>query len=229
MDAFGANLLGMLCGQGLLRVLNAREYNWFGAGYTGYWGKVKRAALQFTPHSWSPYEWDFFRSWTRLFQALCPFVAALLCELQVFFLFHALRIPDNHPINSLRLLMLAFASAAANAEHYAWMQSDRGRGMRIGHNVWLASTTLGMEVIVVYKYERVRFAGARPPAGVWAPWLVFFALMYVYCRKHFAWCRNPTNKMVDPNAKSNTPFWLRLVGTLSLVPLLSLTRYWAFE
>ena len=234
MDFLGANMLGMLCGQGLLRILNAREYNWVGAGYTGYgykgyWGKVKRAALQFTPHSWSPYEWDFFRSWTRFFQAMCPFAAALLCELQVFFLFHALRIPDNHPINSLRLVMLAFASAASNAEHYAWMQAEKGHGTRIGHNVWLACTTLGMEVIVVYKFERQRFAGARPPAGVWAPWVVFFALMFFYCRRHFAWCRNPTNKMGDPNAKSNTPFWLRLVGALSLLPLLSLTRYWAFE
>ena len=63
MDLLGANLIGMTLGKWTLMRLETQEYDW-----TGQRGFVRRALGQFSPFTWSRYDWEVFSSFKRFIQ-----------------------------------------------------------------------------------------------------------------------------------------------------------------
>lgn len=104
-------------------------------------GKMRRVVGQFTPYSWTSFEWGYTKSFTN-FVLVCfiiflvstgiyelLFVTFLfpyqwtLQELNVFYLKAILWVPPNHILNFYRELFYAFAGACAVHEGYTYLKS----------------------------------------------------------------------------------------------------------
>ena len=67
----------------LVRYFKAKEYNWSGvSGEAKLTGKLKRAALQFTPYSFDDFHWQAFSSPLRALESLGLVVVFLLMEVR---------------------------------------------------------------------------------------------------------------------------------------------------
>ncbi|CEM36299.1 unnamed protein product [Vitrella brassicaformis CCMP3155] len=180
MDSIGANLIGMTLGVGLLRWMNAWEFDWVGQRPL-----YQRALLQFTPFSWSEYQWAFFKSPDRLLAALWLLAMSLLTELNVFFFMYSLELPASHFIHPLRCIYICLLALNAVPEHYEYMNTH---GKRIGHNEWLLGGIITVECLVNVKYGASKWASIVPPLGVCVPWCVSLVLFLIWCTCHFATC-----------------------------------------
>lgn len=153
LDVFGCNLAGMLLGMWTCRHYANKEFNWTGVKKIGSTsGKFKRVLKQFTPFSWTNYEWAAFKSVKRLLQVTAMLAFVELCELNAFFLKHALWIPPPCPLNTIRLLMLGMLSFPALREWYAYIDSPECK--RMGSSLWLMVAIGAVETLAVVKWIR---------------------------------------------------------------------------
>ena len=68
-------------GMQLVRYFKAKEYNWSGLSeQQGVGGKLKRAALQFTPYTFDDFDWRAFSTPARCLESLGLVVLFLLME-----------------------------------------------------------------------------------------------------------------------------------------------------
>ena len=66
-----------------MRYFKAKEYNWSGLSQQrALTGKLKRAALQFTPYSFDDFRWHAFSSPLRCLESLGLVVVFLLMEVR---------------------------------------------------------------------------------------------------------------------------------------------------
>jgi phosphatidylserine synthase 2 len=80
--------------------LDSREYNWMGfKEVPTVRGKVSRALAQFTPYSWTPFNWHAFSDFKRFCSVMVMVVMTLLIELDAFFLKDILWVPPRSPLN----------------------------------------------------------------------------------------------------------------------------------
>ena len=119
---------------------------WEGSGWT--WGKTKRLFMQFTPYSWS--DWDWYPA-NDPFSALMPHAVWLACmvlEVNSFFLINVLRLPRAHYFNFLRQFLMLWTAGPVAAE---WYEYCKGRMPRLGHCTWLMGMNCLIETSFVLK------------------------------------------------------------------------------
>ncbi|KAF4663757.1 hypothetical protein FOL47_005568 [Perkinsus chesapeaki] len=182
MDVFGANFLGMCLGRLTLSYLECQTYTWESTGIEGspkpcrggqgIGRRLKRAVLQFTPYSWSRYDWPRDASHWVLSQV--AWLQCYILELNSFFLIHAFALKPSHIFCPVRQLALAFHGAQAVPE---WYEYIKGRTKRIGHNVWLLSCVTVLETIICIRYGNATHHfltdDTSPPKGDIIAWVVF--------------------------------------------------------
>lgn len=101
---------GIYLGIFVLRILEARNYDWVAitertrSRRRAIAGSIERSVLQFTPYSWTKYQWKFFRSPKRLAYAILLVTVALVQELNSFFLKDIFLVPVASQLNVVRLL-----------------------------------------------------------------------------------------------------------------------------
>jgi len=194
LDVFGCNLAGMLLGMWTCRHYANKEFNWTGVKkISSTSGKLKRVLKQFTPFSWTNYEWTAFKSVKRLLQVTAMLAFVELCELNAFFLKHALWIPPPCPLNTMRLLVLGMLSFPALREWYAYIDGPECK--RMGSSLWLMVAIGAVETLAVVKWIRQDPGMFTYPAGMKDPvpapetvgkaWVISTSLFVLWMAIHF--------------------------------------------
>ncbi|KAJ8299437.1 hypothetical protein KUTeg_023497 [Tegillarca granosa] len=122
MDALVCNGLGIYLGMKTLKYLSMKPYHWRSMwNIPTYRGKMKRFALQFTPHSWTDFDWKPTSSLKRWFAMLGVIAVFLLAELNTFYLKFVLWVPPEHYLNLSRLVFFLFMGAMGMRETFQYL------------------------------------------------------------------------------------------------------------
>lgn len=173
LDVLGCNLAGAALGMALCKYFEGASYNWTGMQSTdGVRGKAMRVIQQFTPFSWTTYEWRVFSSPMRLAQVIFALLLMNGAELTCFYMKFNLWIKPSHPIVVTRLLLLGFFMMPTFREYYDYMmtieeEEDARKGnkrtstwvglrrRRMGPNCWLGIAIVVVEALIVIKFWRL--------------------------------------------------------------------------
>mmetsp|Transcript_18317 Transcript_18317/g.45884 ORF Transcript_18317/g.45884 Transcript_18317/m.45884 type:complete len:534 (-) Transcript_18317:183-1784(-) len=175
-DALGCNFAGMLLGLATCRYFEMKEYNW-----TGVKGRVSfnRLLLQFTPKTWTKFEWDYFSSVKRFSQLAFVMIVIMSIELNAFFLKYALWIPPENPLVTIRLLLWWLLAMPAVGEYYHYVSNRSVK--RLGPNTWLSFAGLAFEVLLIIKMAPESYPNMFPfPAYINHSYLAFFIIFSVW-------------------------------------------------
>ncbi|XP_028405150.1 phosphatidylserine synthase 1-like [Dendronephthya gigantea] len=158
LDIVICNGLGIHVGLYLCKKLEMRTYHWESIkDIQSTTGKLRRAILQFTPASWTRVSWtDSNSTYKRL---LCVYILGLfwqIVELNTFFLKHIFRIPNPHPLNICRLLLISLISAPTIRQYYIFVTDTRTK--RMGTQCWVFIAITIIELLMCIKFGKDLFA-----------------------------------------------------------------------
>eukprot|EP01059_Diplonema_ambulator_P011284 TRINITY_DN21232_c0_g1_i1.p1 TRINITY_DN21232_c0_g1~~TRINITY_DN21232_c0_g1_i1.p1 ORF type:complete len:420 (+),score=75.73 TRINITY_DN21232_c0_g1_i1:93-1262(+) len=155
-DILICNGLGIYIGSKLSQYLEVRSYNWESIGNVPtFRGKIKRAALQFTPSEWTAVKWDPFSSRKRTVSVLLVSFFVLLTELSTFFLKHLFQIPTNHRINVVRIVIWVMFGLPALRQVYIYVTDKEVK--RLGTQAWVTCAILLTELLICVKHGKEVF------------------------------------------------------------------------
>jgi phosphatidylserine synthase 2 len=138
---------------------------------------------QFSPHSWSKFEWGTTKTFDRYLAILGIIFLELACEVNAFYLKHLLWIPVHSPLNALRLFYYFFICLPAVREAYAYLTEPKCK--KLGIYAWMATVNILTELVVILKFSRNEFN--KPfPDHIIAFWVVFSFVVIGYAVWKFA-------------------------------------------
>lgn len=169
LDVALCNALGIWLGMKTVRFFQSLEYDWRGLSQQpSLWGKLRRSALQFTPASFSGFDWRPSSSPLRLLQCFFPALFFLFFELNCFFLKYVLWVPPTNPLNTYRLLILLGLGLPGMREWYEYMEgrahAPHSVFQKLGSFCWLGIALALVEVLVSIKFGRGEFTAPWPRA-----------------------------------------------------------------
>jgi len=165
------------------KYLEMKHYSWRGFNEIETTkGKIKRAAQQFTPHHWTKFEWGFTTSFKNFCAVLLMLVFAIQLDLNGFFLKYLLWIPSEHAYVTLRLVLLAGASASGTSEAYKFLVDKSCK--KLGTQAWVTVAILALETIICFKYSKGEFH-APTPLKVKIFWGVVFSGLTIFALYQF--------------------------------------------
>jgi hypothetical protein len=217
MDALGANLIGMYLGKLTLRYLECQNYDWNPEDENpSIFSHIKHLLRRFTPFSWSNYSWP--RDSQSWWLSSVVWVGSLVLELNSFFIIHAIHIKPSHWINPARLLLLGAQGSHAVP---VWYEFVRGNTYRIGDNCWIMFMIISLELLLTWQYGKggESYGSLVPPDDIIMIHGSFITLWFTWytISSYFG-------KKGQYRARS----WLAFLRIIAYVPLLFLTRRWAF-
>lgn len=119
LDVATCNFLGIWLGMRTCRYLEMKGYHWRGIrDIPTYSGKVRRTVAQFTPHSWTAFNWAASRTLKGYLVVVAVVSLFLMDELNVFYLKYLLWIPPPHWIVQTRVLLHALMGTVAVRETF---------------------------------------------------------------------------------------------------------------
>lgn len=161
LDVLVCNWAGIYAGMKTCEYLEMKQYSWRGIrDIPSYTGKLKRTVAQFTPHSWTSFQWGSTKNFTRFLSVIGLLYMVLQCELNAFYLKYLLWIPPAHPINIYRLFLFFFMTLPAVRELYQYMVDPKCR--RFGMHVWLLIANIITELLICVKYGQGEFPQPMP-------------------------------------------------------------------
>lgn len=83
-------------------------------------GKLGRTVAQFTPHTWTAFDWAASKTLKGYVVVITVVTLFLMDELSAFYLKALLWIPTEHWINGMRVILHALAGAVATRETYQY-------------------------------------------------------------------------------------------------------------
>lgn len=178
LDFIICNGLGIWLGMLTLNYLNIKTYSWRGLYHIpSYGGKLKRMILQFTPYSWTRFEWRPTENLKRWIAVLVICTVWTLVELNTFYLKTVLWIPPPHFINWARLFILVPVGSVALRETYQYIEDPYCK--KFGQQSWvLVAITISETLISVkFQFEVITKPLPRPIATAW---LIFFLVLVLW-------------------------------------------------
>eukprot|EP00944_MAST-04C_sp_MAST-4C-sp1_P005151 g5151.t1 len=195
LDLFGANLVGMIVGMQLVKLLNSREYDWVGNTISKLKSRKKkliRVFFQLMPYHYEPFEWKMFASPIHFCSILAMIVPFLTSEVCFFYIKHHLWIQSTSPVYLCCLAIRSLLSAHAVSEwytfnfrgqrHAAWeitrnaMERPLSSSQRrLGQNCWLILATTSAELVLTLKWNYLEYGLMLPPLHICLAWLATFA------------------------------------------------------
>ncbi|XP_052801197.1 phosphatidylserine synthase 2-like [Mya arenaria] len=152
MDALVCNGLGIYLGMKTMNYLSMKPYHWRGMwNQPTYRGMAKRVALQFTPYSWTDFEWRPTSSLIRWCATLAIFFIFLLAELNTFFLKFVLWIPPDNYLNLTRLVFLLFMGSCALREGFQYLDDPTCK--KFGRQAWMIIAIIVTEFLVAVRLD----------------------------------------------------------------------------
>jgi len=181
LDVLTCNWFGIWLGMKTCKYLEMKHYSWRGFNEIETTkGKLKRAAQQFTPHHWTKFEWGFTTSFKNFCAVLMMLIFAIQLDLNGFFLKYLLWIPSDHLYVTLRLVLLAGASAAGTSEAYRFLSDSSCK--KLGTQAWVTIAILSLETIICFKYSKGEFHEPTPKKVIifWSVILVSLVIFALY-------------------------------------------------
>ncbi|KAI8825705.1 phosphatidyl serine synthase-domain-containing protein [Fimicolochytrium jonesii] len=198
LDVLLANWIGIILGMKTCQYFAMKQYSWRGVNdIPTYRGKVARAMQQFTPHSWTEFNWEGTTTFKNFLAVIGLLYIILQSEMNAFYLKYLLWLPPAHPINVWRLIYYFFMALPATREAFQFM-SDR-RCKRLGMHAWMAIANIFTELLIVVKFSQGEFHTPMP-RRVKAAWAAFAALLAVYAIVRFG--MGSSSGTTSPRAKS---------------------------
>ncbi|KAJ2859916.1 hypothetical protein GGH94_005828 [Coemansia aciculifera] len=184
LDVFTCNWLGIYVGMKWCEHFKMKTYTWHGIReIPTIKGKLSRAGAQFTPHSWTVYQW----APTRRFKSFAGFIAfavlIMLAELNVFYLKSLLWVPPEHPLVIARLALLFLFALPSAREYYEYYSNPRCK--RMGAHCWMLITTLLTELLIIVKFGRGEFSEPFPTLVI-AFWSLVVSILVGFSIWQFA-------------------------------------------
>lgn len=178
LDVLLCNWLGIWMGMRTIRWLAMKTYNWRSIrDIPTVTGKMRRTVAQFTPYSWTVFDWAATRSLRGYVATLLVGGLMLTSEVVGFYLKYLLWIPPPHPLFVLRSVLYAFAGCAAVRETYQYCTDPQCRA--IGSQAWVVVAIIVVEVLVIFKWGQGMFPAPFPPAVI-VFWCVFSVLLVLF-------------------------------------------------
>lgn len=181
MDAFICNGGGIYLGMKTLNYLSMKPYHWRGMwNISTYSGRLKRFAAQFTPYSWTDFDWRPASSLKRWVAMLAVIAIFLLAELNTFYLKFVLWIPPDHYLCLSRLVFFLFIGAAGMRETFQYLDDPNCK--KFGRQSWLTASIIITEFLIVLKFdwETVTKPIPQPVASVWAVGLLCLVVWTIW-------------------------------------------------
>ncbi|KAI9100975.1 phosphatidylserine synthase 2 [Phlyctochytrium arcticum] len=183
LDVLLANWAGIILGMKTCQYLAMKQYVWRGINeIPGYGGKFKRTMQQFTPHSWTDFQWEGTKTFKNFLAVMGLLYLVLQCELNAFYLKALLWLPPANPINIARLVLYFFMALPAVREAYQFMVDRRCK--RLGMHAWMATANIMTELLIVIKFGRGEFTEPMP-WEIKILWGCFAAILTGYCLVRF--------------------------------------------
>jgi len=152
LDVTICNGFGIYCGIEIARFLEMRTYKWESIkSISTVSGKLERAVLQFTPHSWHPTTWiEPHSSPNRVFKLWIITMLFLLTELNTFFFKHFFVFNGHHVLCWGRHLFMCLLGAPSIRQYYVYCTDMTAK--RLGTHAWCFIAAVLMESIVNFKF-----------------------------------------------------------------------------
>lgn len=178
VDVLICNWLGTYLGMKTCEYFEMKQYSWRGIKQIrSYRDKMKRAVQQFTPHSWTKFEWGSTKNFKSYVSMLVLLFIFLLCELNAFYLKFILWIPPEHPLNVYRLTLYFFCGVPAVREFYQYLHDPNVT--RFGTQAWMLVANIATETLICIKFGKGMFPAETPNHVIWF-WTVFWVVVIVY-------------------------------------------------
>jgi len=216
VDVTICNFAGMVLGLMTCRYLEMVRYDWTGSSTANLspWARFRRLLKQFSPYTWTKYEWEVFKNLKRFLYVLFSIVVMEIMEMNGFFLKYVLWIPPPNPLNSYRLLILWLLSMPALREWYEYVTTE-GSTRRLGKDMWLLLAIMGAELAVCLKFGWHLFK--TPPAAVFYSWT--FSLLLLTLWVLFRFDIVPVFTRNESKTKNRKRVLLNLLFVASLLPM----------
>ncbi|XP_032222099.2 phosphatidylserine synthase 2 [Nematostella vectensis] len=178
MDVLVCNAIGTYLGMKTCDYLSIKPFHWRGLwNIPSYSGKLKRVAQQFTPYSWTAYDWGATKTLKR-WLAVCGITAVYLtAELTLFYLKFILWIPPPHFLNWMRVILFLFIGSVALNETYEYMFDENVK--RFGQQAWVVAAIIATEVLICLKFDPQTIFTPFPP-HITAFWAIGLISMLVW-------------------------------------------------
>lgn len=179
LDVATCNLLGIWMGMRTIKWLSMKCYDWRSIKNTPtVLGKVQRSLGQFTPHSWTNFNWTATKSFKGYVVVVVLCTLLLASEVGGFYLKYLLWIPPPHPFYVLRSILYAFAGCAGVRELYQYC-TDPASANGIGAQAWILGATVVVEWLVIAKWSQGMFTEPFPVA-VKVFWMIFGSGLVIF-------------------------------------------------
>ncbi|CAN7998923.1 unnamed protein product [Ixodes hexagonus] len=158
LDVLLCNGLGIFFGMLICDKLEMRSYKWESIkDIQTTTGKIRRAALQFTPASWTHVRWmDPNCTYMRFLAVTELVIFWQVTELNTFFLKHIFEVPADHPLSVARLMLIGIIVAPTLRQYYSYVTDTRCR--RVGTQCWVFGAIMLTEAIICIKFGLELFA-----------------------------------------------------------------------
>lgn len=184
LDVFTANFIGIFVGMKLCDYFAFKTYSWRQIDdIPTYRGKLARMTKQFTPHSYTPFDWQPTKSLKGFFAIVTIVALELLCEVNAFYLKYLLWIPVESNINVYRLILMFLMALPATREAYQFVNDPKCN--RLGMHAWTFTMTVITELLIVIKFSDGEF-NSPFPAYIIGFWTTFITLISLYAIVKFA-------------------------------------------
>ena len=178
LDVLICNWLGIWMGMRVIYWLRMKPYNWRSIqDIPTITGKVKRSVAQFTPYSWTDFNWAATKSLKGYVIVVLLCTLLLTSEVMGFYLKYLLWIPPPNILYVGRSILYAFAGCAGIRELYQYC-TDSGYP-KIGSQAWVLMAIIVTEVLVVFKWGKGNFTAPFPKLVI-AFWSVFILIMTIF-------------------------------------------------
>lgn len=179
LDVLLCNGLGIWVGMVACRKLEMRTYKWESIrDIRSTTGKIRRAALQFTPASWTHVRWlDPHCTYMRFLAVAELVVFWQVTELNTFFLKHIFEVPAGHSLGVARLVLVGLIVAPSLRQYYTYVTDPCCK--RVGTQCWVFGAIMMTEAIICIKFGLELFAQTQIKNIVL--WLLVQFLLSVLC------------------------------------------------
>jgi phosphatidylserine synthase 2 len=169
---------------------------------------VKRAVQQFTPYSWTKFDWAATKNFkhflvTLLLITIVSSVSIIIkilikiiqqslqAELNAFYLKYLLWLPPKNIMNPMRLVLMFLNSTAAIRELYQYLTDKQCK--RLGAHAWVDIAIIMTETLICVKFGRNEFEEPAP-THIIVFWLVLAVVLIVYALWRFLFNRSTADK-----------------------------------
>lgn len=179
LDVLTCNAVGIWAGMKTCQYFEMRVYSWATAS-----GKMRRTVAQFTPATWTAFDWAATRSLKNYLVALLVIFGFLQAELNCFYLKALLWIPPPHPLNVIRVFLMGFMGMTGVREVYQYFYDASCK--RLGAQAWVVIACIWTETLICVKFGKNEYPTPMPDR-IFNFWIVLLTLLVLYPIYRFYW------------------------------------------